>query len=195
MTLRVGYQVVAIWLIAVGIAAPSAADDLFDNSGFAAIASDRKASAVGDTLTIVVFQTAEARNSARNSSSRRSQVDAGVQADTRLDHARLEFGGQFGGQGEVRRSESFTTRISVTVQEVLPNGDLRVEGGQSMMVNGEDTLIEVRGRVRPVDITADNQVLSSRLAEAEISYDGEGFVSRSARPGLFHSILNRLGLN
>ena len=78
---------------------------------------------------------------------------------------------------------------------MLPNGDYRITGEQRMHVNGENTTIAVRGRIRQADIRPDNSVLSSRIAEAEINYDGKGFVSRSAKPGILNRIFRFLGLS
>ena len=172
-----------------------AADDLFQRSQFAGLAHDTRATQVGDALTVVVFQSAEARNSARNARSRQSTIEGGLQTPGDLERGRISLGGEYDGHGEVRRSETFMTQISVTVRDVLPNGDLFVSGEQRMMVNGEETLIAIRGRVRPVDISSDNQVLSTYLADAEISYGGEGFVSSASQPGLFHRLFSVLGLN
>ena len=60
-------------------------------------------------------------------------------------------------------------------------------------MNGEQTHIAVRGRVRPQDIDRDNRVISTRVADAEINYDGEGFVSRNADPGLVGWLFSLLG--
>ncbi len=179
-------------------ASPAYADDLYRGSGWAALSGDRKASEPGDILTVIIFQAAEATNSAQNSS--RKKTDVGGKFGTTLgsgsidESASLEFGGGFTGRGEVRRSEKLVTQITLTVREVLPNGDLLVEGEQWMRINGETSRIGVRGRVRPADISADNAVLSSRIGDAKISYDGRGFVSRSAKPGLVNRIFSFLGL-
>ena len=85
-------------------------------------------------------------------------------------------------------------QVSAEVIDVYPNGDLLVEGRQQVLVNGEETIIGVRGRVRPVDISSDNIVLSGRLANAQIDYDGSGFISRSARPGIISRLFSLLGL-
>jgi flagellar L-ring protein precursor FlgH len=106
----------------------------------------------------------------------------------------MALDGAYAGQGEVRRSESFVTQISVAIEDVLPNGDFRIAGEQNMEINGEETTVRIRGRVRPIDISAGNQILSSRIADAEISYDGSGFVSRNARPGLIQHVFGWLGL-
>lgn len=185
-------------ILAALAAAPAQADDLFRGSNWASMSGDRKASQPGDILTVVIFQAAEATNSAQNSS--RKKTDVGGSFGTTIgsgsidEKASLEFGGGYTGRGEVRRSERLVTQISLTVREVLPNGDLLVEGEQWMRINGETSRIGVRGRVRPADINGENSVLSSRIADARISYDGRGFVTRSAKPGIVNKIFSFLGL-
>lgn len=182
-------------LLLLGLTGASAhAEDLFHNQPWANVASDRNASAVGDVLTVVVYQNAEARNAARNDAHRQRSLSGSVEAGSTNEAAHLSLDGSYSGQGEVRRSESFVTQISVTVASILANGDYEVSGEQYMFINGERTRIRVRGRVRPADINGDNQILSTRIANAEIDYDGRGFVSRNARPGFIQSIFGILGL-
>ena len=184
--------------VAVLVSAPALAEDLYRGSNWASMSGDRKASQPGDILTVLIFQAAEATNSAQNSS--RKKTDIGGSFGTTIgsgsvdEKATLEFGGGYTGRGEVRRSEKLVTQITLTVKEVLPNGDLIVEGEQWMRINGETSRIGVRGRVRPADINADNAVLSTRIADARISYDGRGFVTRSAKPGIINRIFSFLGL-
>lgn len=190
-----GVSRLAILAIAAAMFGGSAmADDLYRDRRFAGLAGDQKASEVGDALSVIVYQSAEARNSSRSASRRRSIFEGGFAANNANESGRVSLGGDFDGRGEVRRSESFVTQISVSVEGIAPNGDLLIAGEQLMFVNGEETVIGIRGRVRPVDISAENEVLSTRVVDAEINYDGQGFVSRTARPGLIHAIFNRLGL-
>jgi len=183
----------AILLLAVASAAP-AADDLYRGSNWPAMSGDRRASAAGDALTIVIFQAAEASNSAQNNSRKKTELGGSVGVGSIDETADLQFGGGYSGRGEVRRSERLVAQITVVVDQVLPNGDLAIVGEQWMRVNGEATKIAVRGRVRSADITSQNTILSSRIADAQISYDGRGFVSRSAKPGLVNRLFNFLGL-
>ena len=169
-------------------------DDLYRDNSFAGIASDRKASQVGDGLSVLVFQAAEARNATRNASRRRSLLSGWFSSDASQEGADISMGSEFDGRGEVQRSDSLVAQVSVSIVEILPSGDFLVAGEQVLYVNGEETLIGVRGRVRPADISAENEVLSTRIADAEISYDGQGFVSRTSRPGLIHSLFSFLGL-
>ena len=177
-----------------GAATGAGAEDLFGDGRLANMASDQRAARVGDALTVVVYQSAEARNAAQNNSRRRRSLEGALHGGSTQESGGFSLDGGYAGQGEVRRSESFATQISVTIESVLPNGDYVIAGRQLMSVNGEQTTVQVRGRIRPVDITSDNQVLSTRIANAEISYDGRGFVSRSARPGLIDRLLSLLGL-
>jgi flagellar L-ring protein precursor FlgH len=191
-------KLIAGALLLFALAAPAQAEDLYRGSSWASMSGDRKASQPGDILTVVIFQAAEATNSAQNSS--RKKTDVGGKFGTTIgsgsidESASLEFGGGYTGRGEVRRSEKLVTQISLIVQEVLHNGDLIVQGEQWMRINGETSRIGVRGRVRPADIDGNNAVLSSRIADARISYDGRGFVTRSAKPGIINRIFSFLGL-
>ena len=175
-------------------AAPAAAEDLYRPGNWTSMSADRRAMAVGDVLTIVVYQSAEATNSAKSDSRKNTDLGGSIAGGSLSESGKLSVGGGYSGGGEVQRSERFVTQITVVVDAVLPNGDLHISGRQQMHVNGEDSNIGVRGRVRTADITSDNRVLSSRVAEAQIDYDGRGFVSRSARPGLVNRVFRFLGL-
>jgi flagellar L-ring protein precursor FlgH len=170
------------------------ADDLYKPSSWSAMSADRKAMQVGDALTVVVYQTAESTNSAKSDSTRSTTLAGGIVAGPVNESGNLHVGGGYSGGGEVQRSERFVTQITVIVDQVLPNGDLHVTGREQMHVNGETSNIGVRGRVRAADITSDNQVLSSRVADAQIDYDGRGFVSRSSKPGIINRVFRFLGL-
>lgn len=173
----------------------ASADDLFASSNWNNIASDRKASAVGDILTVVIYQNAEARNAERNVTSKRSDLDASAgSSGMETDFGSLSMGSRFDGRGEIQRSDSLVAQMSVSILDVLPNGEYIIGGKQEILVNGEKTVIEVRGRIREEDIAEDNRVLSTRIADAEINYNGFGFVSRNARPGILTYIFNFLGL-
>lgn len=184
--------------IAVGVpllaAAPAAAQNLYSEGNWPAMAADRRASQVGDAMIVVIQQSAESSNSTQNSSRKNTDLSAGVRAGGVNESGQLGFGGGYTGRGEVKHSERLVTQLSVTIEEVLPNGDYRILGRQVMHVNGEDTTIAVRGRIRSADIRGDNTILSSRIADAEIDYNGKGFATRSARPGLLNRLFSLLGL-
>lgn len=196
-----GFQRWAVIGAAILVAAtPAAAESLYRGDGWSHLASDNVASAAGDALLVVVYQSAEARNSERRMRRKNTRIDAslGFAGDltpfTLQESGELAFGGEFSGQGEIRRSESILTQFSVTIADVLPNGDLVVAGEQQVRMNGEESVIKVRGRVRRADIANDNRVLSTRIADAEIDYQGRGFVTRGASEGIVTRIFSWLGL-
>lgn len=176
------------------LAMPVAAEDLFRKGSWPAVATDRKATAVGDIVTVIVFQQAQSATVNQNNSRKQTSAGGRFAAGSIDERADLEFGGGFSGRGEVRREERLVTQLSATVETVLPNGDLLITGRQSMRVNGETTLVAVRGRVRLADIDGQNRVLSTSIADAEINYNGKGFVSRSSKPGLINRLFSVLGL-
>jgi flagellar L-ring protein FlgH len=168
-------------------------ENLYRGPAWAALASDRRASQVGDSIAVVVMHSAEARNSAARSQSRDGGLTANVNGGSVSESLDLNFSRDGAGRGEVRRSERVAAEISVLVTEVLPNGDLKVAGEQSVDVNGEATLISVSGQVRGEDIQSDNRILSSRLANARIAYNGQTFGQSGKRPKFIARLFSRLG--
>jgi flagellar L-ring protein precursor FlgH len=187
---------VALISLAPLLAAPAAgAADLYAPGNWPSLAADRKPTQRGDIVTIVVWESATAANTASTGSRKRNRLEGRVSAGSAFDErGGIDLDGRSDSEGTTERSGRMVAQISAVVEEVLPNGDLRVSGSQLMNINGEKTTIRIVGRVRPADISAGNAVLSSRLADAMIDYDGTGFVSRSGRPGLVTRIFNWMGL-
>ena len=179
--------------IALGVG-PAQSEDLYKGSTWSALATDHRAARPGDSLTVVVYENSTASNSTQNGTRKTSQLSGQLSSDARRTSGALDLSNSFQGAGQVGRAQQMLAQISVVVDEVLPNGDLRVSGAQNLTLNGEPTSISVRGRVRPQDVMSDNSVLSTRLADAEITYDGTGFVAKGARPGVITRALGWLGL-
>jgi flagellar L-ring protein FlgH len=178
------------------VAGPGAhAADLYTNNTWAAMASDRPATKVGDSLTIIVDESSTASNSASSGSKKSSQFAGQVGASPALNlSGGLSLSDSFDGSGQTQRVHKMIAQISVVVDAVLPNGDLHVVGAQALNINGERTKIRISGRVRPADIGSDNSVVSTRLADANIDYDGAGFVAASTKAGLITRLFNWLKL-
>jgi len=173
----------------------AAAADLYSPSVWPALASDRPASRVGDSLTVVIDETSTASDSARNGTKKTSHFGGQIGAGSSLNgSASLDMGSNFDGSGQTQRVHKMVASISVVVDEILPNGDLHVSGAQALKINGERTNIRLKGRVRPADIDSDNTVLSTRLADATIDYDGTGFIDNNVRPGILTRVVSWLGL-
>lgn len=182
-------------VVLIAIPGYAHATDIYRPAGFPALASDQTARQVGDIVTILVYENASASNSATLNSHRNNRIDGRITASSGLDEGvGLGLSGSSDNAGSVGRSGKMVAQISATVEEVLPNGDLRIAGDQQLSIGGERTMIRVVGRVRRADILAANAVLSSRIADARIDYNGKGFASRGAKPGIVNRIFNWLGL-
>lgn len=173
----------------------TSAADLFQGSVYQSLTADRRASKPGDIVTILVYENSSASNSADTS----SKTGVGLQGSVSTMYAgqnalQLGVGDNYGGKGQIQRSGRLLAQLSVNVTDVTPAGDLLVAGNQAIDVNGEKTQIRLEGRVRPVDIAANNTVLSTRLADAKIDYVGEGFITDRSKPGLIPRFLAWLGL-
>lgn len=184
--------VLAALLASAGTAV--AAEQLYEGGSWPALASDDKASGPGDIVIVLIQESAQASSRLQNNSSKDTEFGGSFAAGGIDEGANLSLGGSYSGRGEVVRSEQFVASMSAQIVEILPNGDLLIEGTQLMLINGEETTIGVRGRIRPQDISPENAISSFRIADAQINYDGKGFVSRSAKPGLINRILSFLGL-
>src|SRR5581483_7682143 len=96
-----------------------------------------------------------------------SGFDASDIIDTSTQHAAK-------GSGTIKRDGTLTGNLTATVVAVDPHGNLRIQGQKVVSVNHEDEYLVLSGTVRPVDILSDNSVLSTRIADAHISYFGRG---------------------
>jgi flagellar L-ring protein precursor FlgH len=171
-------------------APPAAANgSIFQVSdGYAALYEGQRARKVGDPLTIVLVERTTASKSAS------SKLDSGggfsltppttgllslfKQTDASASGAR-----NFNGTGVTDQSNALSGEISVTVAAVYPNGTMLVQGQKSVTLNRGDEFIQIKGIVRVADITPDNRIASTRVADARIAYTGKGDVARASRQG------------
>ena len=163
---------------------------------------DAKARRVGDVLTILLTEKTKAQKSADSSANRSGKTTVaapmimGMAAAQILGHdmqSSLEASNDFTGKGTSNQNNALTGSITVTVVEVLPNGNLRVQGEKRMGLNQGNEYIKLSGIVRPIDIDPANTVDSSKVADATMIYNGEGQIDDVNRMGwlqrFFTSIL------
>lgn len=178
------------------VALPAAAESLYLEGSFQPLTADTKAFRVGDSLTVQVFENSSATSSADTGTRRSNDLSGSVthNGGKLVGQYGIGIAGEFDGGGRTQRTNKLLATLTVTVTEVLPNRELRVAGEQYLTVNEELQKVNLEGRVRPQDISSGNVVLSTRLADARITYLGEGDVSDRARRGAWRRILDWLGL-
>ncbi len=146
--------------------------------------SDNKASRVGDIVTVHIVEKTTAINKSNTQDDHSTEsaltIDTGAATATKM---KLGGGAKFKGNGVTGRSDQFSATVSCLVLEVMPNGNLVIEGQRRMKINNEEQYIVVRGIVRRDDITYNNTIRSSQMASADILYTGEGAMDGSKKPG------------
>jgi flagellar L-ring protein precursor FlgH len=155
---------------------------------------DHTAKRVGDILPIELDENTKAKKKADLDASKDNSISVTAPNIMGIDPS-LIFGKdlsvtlasehEFEGEGEANQSNSLTGNISVTVVEVLANGNLKIRGEKRVTLNDGSEYIRLSGIVRTVDIDATNTILSSKVADATIMYTGDGAVADSSKIGWF----------
>ncbi len=168
---------------------------IFRSSGGLLWFEDRLAARVGDVLTVLLQERTQAQKSASTSTSK--ATDYGftipvVPGTVEALKADAEIGSEhsFGGTGDSSQSNSLDGELTVLVTERLPNGYLRVAGEKKLRLNQGAEYLRLTGIVRPEDINPDNTVLSTRIAQADIVYSGQGPLAQANAMGWLARFFN-----
>lgn len=167
--------------------------------------ADHKAAHTGDILTVIVQETASASSTQNKQSTRQSSVNDAVQqfifppAVSGLGtHGgqlpSLQFSGASSntGGGQVSNSQSVSSQAAVLVTDVLPNGNLVIEGVRLVSFSGETQYVVLHGLVRPDDIASNDTVLSSSIAEARVEFVNKGTLADAEKQGWFSKLYELL---
>jgi flagellar L-ring protein precursor FlgH len=174
-------------------------------SGSRAFFKDQRAMQVGDIMTVKVKITDKAAIENGTKRSRDSKEDSGVTdfIGSKLltgDAAKVMPGkilstdstSSTDNKGSVNRQEALLTNVAAVVTQVLPNGNLVVEGKQEVRVNFEVRELIVAGIVRPEDIESDNTIDSTKIAQARIAYGGRGQITDVQQPRYGQQVMDIL---
>jgi len=170
--------------------APPANGSIFQAShGYAPLTSGARAAQVGDILTIQLVESTQASKS--NAANTGRDGGFGLTPPTTGIFSKLfsptdvaASGTQtFKGSGAASQSNSLSGEITVTIAQVFANGTMLVKGEKALTLNRGDEFIQISGLVRQADVTPDNRVLSTRVADARIVYKGKGEIARASRQG------------
>lgn len=157
---------------------------------------DKRASKVGDIVTVAIVETASSTSEATTDTSRNSSVSGDISYLFRFaEWAKLKedspgsrtlgasLTNKFSGDGETTRDNTMTATISARVIDVTMDGNMLIQGYREVKTNNETQHIILSGLIRPTDISPDNVVKSSHIADARIEISGEGAVSDKQQPG------------
>lgn len=183
------------------------ANSLWNNS--ASLYENVQARRLNDLVTINVVESISGSGSANTNAGRNSTIDAGVNNifGLPLNFNKLNMFGQgntfspgvsgsmqdaFKGTGSTDRAGKLVGVITAKVVEVMPNGNLLIESRKNITINNEKQILILRGMVRPDDIALDNTVPSSRVADADIYFVGDGVLQNKQRPGWLVRFLDKV---
>jgi len=167
---------------------------IYSNSQKGLFATDRRASKVGDILTVSLSENFSASKSQSAKSAKKGELKfdfpnvmtAG--ADDGLFDSSSDQ--SFDGSGSAGQNNSLKGQLSVTVTKVFDNGNMEILGQKKLTLNNGDEYIRLLGVIRPEDIDSQNTVLSSRIANAKISYTGAGDIADSSKKGWFTKLID-----
>jgi flagellar L-ring protein precursor FlgH len=166
------------------------------------LAADPRAHNVNDLLTVHVIENISATGSADSELDKDSSGSAslgnlfGLEKHLGfldpLNLANAAATTKFKGGGTTTRNGQLTADMTVRVADVLPNGNLVLEGAREININGDKQLVVLTGVVRPFDVSPYNAVLSTSIAQLQIRYFGQGLIKDNLRPGWLIRILNKI---
>jgi flagellar L-ring protein precursor FlgH len=178
--------------------APTTGGAIYQPASAVLFFHDAKARRVGDVLTVRLNERTQASKSNSTDAAKTSALEMGAPVLLGNTVTRngvpltntVETSQEFSGRGASTQSNRLDGSVTVIVTEVLPSGNLRIEGEKQLTLNQGEEFIRVQGIVRPTDIGTDNSVSSLEIADAKITYNGKGALNDANRPG----ILTRLFL-
>jgi len=173
------------------------------DNGRAFMFEDRRAGRVGDIVVVQIVEQHSGSKKANTTVDREANLNAGVSGGlfgintlaekfAQYFNVDAQTSNDFEGDGSTSREDTLTGTIAAQVVEVFPNGDLRIQGKREVTVNSETQTMTIRGIVRRIDLDTTNTVLSTAVADADISYTGLGVVDDVQRPGWATRIFNWL---
>lgn len=166
------------------------AGSLYDEEVYSSLVSDHIARNIGDSLTVLIYESTTASATANTDTSRSTDVSASVLGNSGTEGRRLGLESDFNGSGGVNRKGNLLASITARVIDIEDNGEMLIEGKQLIEMNEDKQTINLTGRLRQTDIGPNNTVISTRLSDAKISYMSEGVLADQQKPGWISRFFN-----
>jgi flagellar L-ring protein FlgH len=180
----------AVFALVLSFAAVGHCQSLYDEASYEALTSDKKSFVVGQSLTVLIYEQASAATTAATDTNRSNDISAGATINDRTESGSVGFENNFEGGGTITRTGKLMASVTVTIVGMSESGELLIEGGQDIKLNDETQNIHLTGRVRSEDISAENTVISNRVADAVITYKGDGLLGKRQKPGFITRFFN-----
>ena len=176
------------------VSAAAAQQPLVDLESGRSLVSNMKARCVGDIVTIIITEESTANATSKTDANNKTEIGGGPGLGVLdlISSWGIETENKFTGDGRTTRTGNLQAEITARIVEVLYNGDYRLEGTRMVDINGERQLIEISGICRERDITANNTIASTYIADARIAYNGTGPINATSEPGIVTKIVNWL---
>ncbi|MFW6381876.1 MAG: flagellar basal body L-ring protein FlgH [Bacillota bacterium] len=147
---------------------------------------------VGDLVTVLIEEDASAVQSAVSDSNKGSDLDVGAGSGilSFLNPFSFGYSGSDSADGSTERTGTLQADITVTIEEVLENGNFKIAGDKNIKINDETQAIKLTGIIRPSDIKADNTIESELVSDPEIEYEGKGIIGDKQDRGIISKIFN-----
>jgi flagellar L-ring protein precursor FlgH len=157
--------------------------------------ADVRANKIGDIITIVINESAQASNTNNTQTNKQSQMAAS--ADLGNSFLKNITGtisasdqNKYTGSGQVSTEGRFQTLLTASIVAIREDGNFLIRGSREVETNGEKVVTVVEGVIRPEDVSRDNTISSAKIADARIYHQGSGVATQAHRPGLLTRILN-----
>jgi len=153
---------------------------------------DRRPSRVGDLVTVLISEKTDLKDEAKSGLSKQNSSSAqdGIGLFDFLRKLGFSTQSSSKGNGSLQRTSNLNGTLSCLVTEVLPSGNLRIEGVKEILNQKEKVSLKISAVMRPEDVAADNTILSEKLAEVTVTAKGVGTLSDTQNPGLLSRLFN-----
>jgi len=187
-----------LFLLTALLASAASAQSLWDDNGpKAELISSNTAKKEGDIITIIINESQKINDKQDVKMEKKSSLDTALtdfnikpNVFNTLPSMKQSTSKDFEGKTDYKKEGNFEARISVTVRDTLPNGNMVIAGKRRIIMDNEEKTIKIAGIIRPLDVSSANTITSDKVADAKISYDGEGDLSSSTEKGWLDRFLD-----
>jgi len=158
------------------------------------LVSDRRAARPGDIITILVVEKSSASHQAAHETEKKLSAGGGPGGGILgfFPDLSVKADRSTSGSGSTAQATSLVDRVSGLVIGVTPQGNLQIQAARRVKINKDELTLSVTGLVRPDDVSPDNTVLSTHVADCRLEWSGRGAIPEKQRPGLLSSVISWL---